>query len=63
MSTMKESYGGGKTGKLLDGLKTREPRTEDKSRRPIGEMYSSVDTGANRSEPSKQPPTIGPRTA
>jgi len=63
MSTMKESYGGGKHGKALEGMKTKEPKTEDKSRRPIGEMYQNVDTGAVRSEPSKQDPPIGPRAA
>lgn len=63
MSTMKESYSGGKRGNLLEGLKTRSPSVNDKSRPPIGNKYPTVDTGANRSEPSKQDPTIGPRTA
>jgi hypothetical protein len=63
MATMKEEYRGGKKGGMLAGLKTRNPPVNDKSRRPIGESHPSVDSGANRSEPSVQPPTIGPRTA
>jgi hypothetical protein len=63
MSTMKESYGGGKHGKALEGMVTHNPKAEDKSRAPIGEKYAHVDTGAVRSEPSKQDPTIGPRSA
>jgi len=57
------NYGGGKRGNLLEGMKTKSPSVNDKSRVPIGSKYPSVDTGANRSEPSKQSPTIGPRTA
>ena len=63
MSTMKADYSGGKTSGLLKGLKTRSPPVQDKSRKPIGESHSNVDSGANRSEPSVQQPTIGPRTA
>ncbi len=57
------NYSGGKKGGLLEGLKTHSPPVQDKSRRPIGESHPNVDSGANRSEPSKQDPTIGPRTA
>ena len=58
------NYGGGKSGGLLGGLKTRSPPVNDASRRPIGEKYSSTDTGANRSEVGQvKPATLGPRTA
>ncbi len=60
MSTKSANYGGGKKGGLLSGLKTRSPSVDDASRKPKG---GSVDAGATRSEPSKQNPTIGPRTA
>jgi hypothetical protein len=50
--------GGG--GTLLKGLKTRSPSVDDASRKPKG---GSVNDGATRSEPSKQQPTLGPRTA
>lgn len=63
MATMKEDYKGGKKGNLLEGLKTMSPPVQDKSRRPIGEKFPNVDSGANRSEPSPHEPTIGPRTA
>jgi hypothetical protein len=63
MATMKATYSGGKSGGLLKGLKTMSPPVNDKSRRPIGESHPNVDSGANRSEPSVQQPTIGPRTA
>jgi len=63
MSTDKANYGGGKRGGLLDGLKTRSPSVDDASRKPIGSKYASVDSNPNRSEPSKQQPTVGPRTA
>jgi len=51
---------GGKKGGLLKGLKTRSPSVDDASRKPHGE---NINEGAVRSEPSKQSPTIGPRTA
>ena len=60
MSTMKANYSGGKKGGLLNGLKTRSPSVDDASRKIKG---GSVNDGATRSEPSKQNPTIGPRTA
>ena len=63
MSTMKANYGGGKRGGLMEGLKTRSPPVDDFSRRPIGSKFPSVDSNPNRSEPSKQQPTVGPRTA
>jgi hypothetical protein len=60
MSTEKANYSGGKKGGLLKGLKTRSPSVDDASRKPHG---GSVNEGATRSEPSKQQPTLGPRTA
>jgi len=59
----KANYGGGKRDNLLGGLKTRSPYCHDASNKPIGSKYPSVDTDANRKEPSKQDPTVGPRTA
>jgi hypothetical protein len=59
--TAKANYGGGnKGGSVLAGLKTRSPPVEDASRKIRG---GHVDSGAVRSEPSKQPATIGPRCA
>lgn len=58
--TMKANYGGGKKGGLHSGLKTRSPSVDDASRKPKG---GSVNNGATRSEPSKQQPTVGPRSA
>ena len=52
---MKEGKG------LHSGLKTRSPPVDDKSRQLP--RSPSVNDGAVRSEPSKQQPTIGPRTA
>lgn len=49
-----------KGGLLKAGLKTKQPSVDDASRKPKG---GSVDSGATRSEPSKQSPTIGPRSA
>ena len=60
MATAKANYGGGKKGGLMKGLKTRSPSVDDASRKPHGE---NINEGAVRSEPSKQSPTIGPRTA
>ena len=60
MSTAKANYGGGKKGGLLSGLTTRSPSVDDASRKIKG---GSVNDGATRSEPSKQQPTLGPRTA
>lgn len=60
----KANYGGGHRGGILSGLKTKSPSVNDKSRDAIGKCYpTSVDSNPNRSEPSKQEPTIGPRTA
>jgi hypothetical protein len=53
----------GKRGGILAGLKTKSLPAEDASRAPIGKKHPSVDTGANRSEPSGHTPTIGPRSA
>ncbi len=47
-------------GTLLKGLKTKSPSVDDASRKPKG---GSVNDGATRSEPSKQQPTVGPRSA
>ena len=58
--TMKANYSGGKKGGLLSGLKTRSPSVDDASRKPKG---GDVNSGATRSEPSKQQPTVGPRSA
>ncbi|MDE1868112.1 MAG: hypothetical protein KGI08_10450 [Thaumarchaeota archaeon] len=58
---MKESYHK-RTG-LKEGLRTRSAPVDDKSRPPIGSKYPSVDSNPNRKEPSKEEPTIGPRTA
>ena len=64
MSTDKANYGGGNKGSgLHSGLKTHSPPVDDKSRAPIGSKHPTTDSGANRSEPSKQSPTLGPRTA
>ena len=60
MSTSKANYSGGKKGGLLSGLKTRSPSVDDASRKPRG---GRVNDGATRREPSKQQPTVGPRTA
>lgn len=60
----KANYGGGKSGNLLEGLKTRSPSVNDESRKPIGSKYPNVDSGATRSEVGQaKPSTIGPRTA
>lgn len=50
----------GKGGLLKAGLKTKSPSVDDASRKPKG---GSVNDGTVRSEPSKQQPTVGPRTA
>lgn len=60
MATAKANYGGGKKGGMLKGLKTRSPSVDDASRKPHG---GNVGDNPNRSEPSKQQPTLGPRTA
>ena len=50
----------GKGKGLLAGLKTHSPSVDDASRK-LGTR--SVNADATRSSPSKQSPTIGPRTA
>lgn len=60
MATMKANYGGGKKGTLLKGLSTRSPSVNDASRTPKG---GSVNNDATRDGPSKQDPTVGPRSA
>jgi hypothetical protein len=60
MATDGANYGGGKKGRLQEGLKTRSPPVDDASRKPKG---GHVDDSPTRSEPSKQQPTVGPRTA
>ena len=57
------NYAGGKKGNILEGLKTRSPPVEDKSRREIGSTMPNVDSNPNRSKPGEQAPTIGPRSA
>lgn len=57
---MKMKAGGYPHADLKKGLKTRSPSVDDASRKPHG---GSVNDGATRSEPSKQQPTVGPRTA
>ena len=59
----KANYSGGKSGNLHEGLKTRSPPVNDKSRSPIGSKYPTVDTGAVRDGVAATPPTLGPRTA
>lgn len=55
------SKGGGNSGgSILKGLKTKSPSVDDASRKPKG---GDVNSGATRSEPSKQSPTLGPRCA
>lgn len=56
---MKGGMKGGK-GTLLRDNKCKSPSVDDASRKPKG---GSVNEGATRSEPSKQDPTVGPRTA
>ncbi len=50
----------GKGKGILAGLTTKNPSVDDASRKPKG---GSVNDGATRSEPSKQQPTVGPRSA
>ena len=51
------------SGYMHEGLKTKSPSVNDKSRAPIGSKHPHVDKDACRSGAAETPPTIGPRTA
>lgn len=53
----------GNGGDPFKGMKTHNPPAEDSSRKAIGSLHPSVDTGAVRDGVAKTPTTLGPRTA
>ena len=64
MATDKANYGGGKSGNMHEGLKTRSPPVNDSSRKPIGSEYkTTVDAKDRDGVGEVRPATIGPRTA
>jgi len=64
MATDKANYGGGKSGNMHEGLKTRSPSVNDSSRKPIGSVYTTNVGAKDRDGVGEvKPATIGPRTA
>lgn len=65
MATDKANYGGGKSGNMHEGLKTRSPPVSDKSREPIGQCYKTTVDAKDRPDGvgEVRPATLGPRTA